>query len=62
MIQTYFFTKYMTRDRFTQLHRYLHLINKASPVLNDNLWRIILLVFEDKHEVNKFTTIHTETL
>ena len=40
MTETSFFAKYMRRDRFVQLLRYLHFADNNNPNANDSLWKI----------------------
>lgn len=40
MTATPFFSKFMARDRFVSLLRYLHFSDNRNPNLNDRLWKI----------------------
>ena len=53
MITTDFFTKYMTRDRFILILRYLHFTNNDNSPEDDGLWKI-RNVYENLNE--KFST------
>lgn len=44
MIQTDFFSKYMTRDRFMQLLRYVHFADNTNPLQNEKVWKIRYVV------------------
>lgn len=56
MIATEFFSKYMTRNRFFQLLRYIHFTDNNSPEQNDVMWKITH-VFENINE--KFSKFFT---